>query len=441
LAVDPAVREEFIRAAIWHGDLKRAESLLAEHPGLRSCDIHVAAVLGDEAAVRGFIARDPDCSTERSAPFGGDPLNYLGLSKYLRLHPERTGDFVRTATALLDAGAPAQTGFWTTGEFPEFETALYGAAGVAHNEPLTRLLVERGADPNDPDTCYHAPETDDLGALKVLVETGRLTSENLAMMLVRKHDWHDYEGGKYLLEHGADPGFNRDRGWQPLHHAIQRDNSLEIIDLDLEHGADPLLQHKGITAVQLAARRGRGDVLEAMKKRGFAISLAGVDGLIAACALGDQDRVRAIASTEPELVAELLKDGATLLAHFTGTWNLDGVRLLLDLGVPVDARYQGDGYHGIAPGSTALHVAAWKAVPVPLMALLLERGADVNAKDAKGRTSLELAVKATVDSYWTYRRTIEPTRLLLDAGAALPDSLQAPGHPEMDELLRSYRKR
>ena len=26
-----------------------------------------------------------------------------------------------------------------------------------------------------------------------------------------KHDWHDYEGAKYLLEHGADPKGPRER--------------------------------------------------------------------------------------------------------------------------------------------------------------------------------------------------------------------------------------
>jgi len=28
----------------------------------------------------------------------------------------------------------------------------------------------------------------------MLVETGKLTPESLSVMLIRKHDWHDYEG-------------------------------------------------------------------------------------------------------------------------------------------------------------------------------------------------------------------------------------------------------
>ena len=143
------VRTAFIEAATWHGSLERAETILKAHPELASSDIHTAAVLGDDAAVRRFIAQDPKCATATSPPYGGDALNYLCLSKYLRLDPSRSDAFLRAATALLDAGADPNTGFWTTGQFPERETALYGAAGVAHHAALTRLLVERGADPRD----------------------------------------------------------------------------------------------------------------------------------------------------------------------------------------------------------------------------------------------------------------------------------------------------
>jgi len=218
------LRAEFIKAATWHGTLDEAEALLAQHPELRGGDIHTAAILGDDRAVQRLLAEDPNRATATSPPYGGDALNYLGLSKYLRLEPERTPGFLRAATALLDAGADPNTGFWTTGQFPERETALYGAAGVAHHAALTRLLLERGADPNDGEAVYHSPETGDNAAMKLLVETGKVTPENLSLMLIRKHDWHDYEGVKYLLERGVDPNWGGKRGWNPLHHAIARNN-------------------------------------------------------------------------------------------------------------------------------------------------------------------------------------------------------------------------
>jgi len=139
---------EFIKAAIWHGTLDAAEAILAAHPEIAN-NIHVAAILGDDAVVRRLLAEDPQYAFQKAPPYDGDALVYLCLSKYLRLDPARSDGFLRTATALLDAGADPNTGFWTEGEHREFETALYGAAGVAHHAELTRLLLERGADPND----------------------------------------------------------------------------------------------------------------------------------------------------------------------------------------------------------------------------------------------------------------------------------------------------
>ena len=151
----------FIEAAIWHGTLDAAEAILAAHPEIARTSIHVAAILGDDAAVRRFIAADPRNVTKKEAPYDGDALVYLCLSKYLRLDKTRSDAFLRAATALLDAGADPNSGFWSKDEYHDFETALYGAAGVAHHAELTRLLLERGADPNDNETFYHTPETYD----------------------------------------------------------------------------------------------------------------------------------------------------------------------------------------------------------------------------------------------------------------------------------------
>lgn len=432
----------FIEAATWHGTLELAEAILVAHPEVAGAGIHTAAITGDAAAVRRFIAQDPSSVTAKSPPYGGDALTYLCLSKYLRLHPERGDGFLRAAATLLDAGADPNTGFWTTGQHPERETALYGAAGVAHHAALTRLLIERGADPNDEEAVYHSPESHDLGAMQVLVETGNVTKENLALMLIRKHDWHDYDGVKYLLEHGADPNLVRSRGLVAIHHAIVRDNALSIIELLLDHGADPRANHPRYhkSAIAIAARRGRGDVLDAIERRGFPIALDGVDRLIAACARNDAPAARGIAEREPGLARALLAEGGRLLAEFAGTWNTDGVRILLDLGVPVTALYEGDGYFDLAKDSTALHVAAWK-LRADIVQLLIQRGAPVNAQDDRGRTPVMLAVKACVDSYWTERRTPEPARLLLEAGASLEGVAYPSGYAEVDALLRRHSPR
>jgi len=71
---------------------------------------------------------------------------------------------------------------------------------------------------------------------------------------------------------------------------------------------------------------------------------------------------------------------------------------------------------------------------------LIARGAPINALDGKARTALQLAVKATVDSYWKRRRTTESIEALLAAGATL-DGVEIPcGWDEADAVLRRYLK-
>ncbi|MEO5820840.1 MAG: ankyrin repeat domain-containing protein [Vicinamibacteraceae bacterium] len=435
-------RIAFIAASTWHGSLDRAETMLAAHPDLVSSDIHIAAILGDDAAVRAHLARDPSCVSARSEPYGADALTHLCLSKYLRLDPARTDAFLAAATALLDAGADPNGGFWTSGEDPEHETPLYGAAGVAHHATLTRLLLERGADPNDGEAVYHSPETDDNAALQALVETGRLTSDSLSMMLLRKHDWHDCDGAMYLLEHGADANAAWGSGGRrPLHHALARSNRLAMIELLLDHGADPTLttDDDDLSGIARAAREGRRDVLQLFAQRGVSLELPGVDGLIAACALDDTIAVQRLAQ-DPALAKGALAMGGDLLARFAGNGNAEGVRQLLDLGVDVASPFQeGDGYFAEPPGSLAIHVAAWRAQPA-IVKLLLYRDSPVDRPDPKGRTPLALAIKACVDSYWAHRRTPESVEALLRAGASPHGAgVQSPsGYAEVDDLLGRY---
>jgi ankyrin repeat protein len=432
----------FIEAAVWHGSLDVANALLAAHPEIASSDIHTAAVLGDDVGVGRFLALDPANSTARGGPFQWDALNHLCFSKYLRLDPGRSNSFVRAATALLDAGASANTGFWESNHQPEpeWESALYGAAGVAHHPELTRLLLLRGADPNDTETPYHAPETYDNAALSVLVQSGKLNQDSLATMLLRKADWHDAEGIELLLKAGADPNRMTRWGYTALHQAVRRDNHLRNIELLLDHGADPTLpnQKDGGSAIAIAACRGRGDVLDSFERRGIPIELGGVEELIAACARNDGARVSAVAGREPRLLSELLARSGTLLADFAGTGNTEGVRRLLGLGVQVSALYEeGDGYFDIAKNSTALHVAAWRAWHA-LVKLLIEHGASVDVLDGKGRTPLALAVRACVDSYWSDRRSPESVLELLNAGASVSGVAYPCGYDAVDELLRLH---
>jgi ankyrin repeat protein len=190
--------------------------------------------------------------------------------------------------------------------------------------------------------------------------------------------------------------------------------------------------------VSLAVRRGRRDVLELFARRGLSIEVQGVEQLIAACALDDAAALGRIRAQQPELVGALLAEGGTLLAEFAGVGNAAGVGHLLDLGVSVGQLYvQGDGYFGIARNSTALHVASWRARHSTVK-LLIERGADVNARDGQDRTPLMLAVKACVDSYWADWRKPDSVDALLRDGASAAGVGYPSGYAEVDELLKVH---
>jgi ankyrin repeat protein len=430
----------------WHGagTLEHADLVLARYPAAATASIYTAAILGDERSVRAFLAEDKSLATAAGGAYGWDALTYLCFSRYLRIDQSRSGGFVAAARALLEAGASANTGWTETIDEPPREvpeTAIYGAAGIAQNPDLTRLLLEYGADPNDEETPYHVPETYDNTVLAILLDSGRFNARSLATVLARKCDWHDEKGLALALDKGADPNFRTAWKVTPFQHAIRRDNGLVMIEMLLDHGADPHLEnnHDGRNAFQMAAYHGRGDILDFLERRGFEVEFDGpgkeLDALVAACARAQLDRARSLIAGNSRLLEELLSTGGTLLARFSGADNVQGVRTLLDLGVPPAALWpEGDGYWAMAKNSTALHVAAWRAHH-DVVRELIARGTPVNAVDARGRTALVLAVAASVDSYWKYRRKPDSVAALLAAGATT-DGIEAPtGYDAIDALL------
>src|SRR5581483_1769159 len=371
------------------------EIIRSRYPEVSSASVYSAAVLGDAPTVRVFLARDPALATAKGGPHGWDALNYLCFSRYLRIDKARSESLVETARALLEAGANANTG-WTeyidTPPRPVHEAAIYGAAGIAQHAGLTRLMLEYGADPNDEETPYHVAETYDNTVLQILLDSKRFNEASLATVAARKCDWHDDKGLNLVLDRGANPNYRTIWKFTPFQQSIRRDNGLVMIEALLDRGADPRLSNllDGRNAFQMAAWYGRGDILATLERRGFEIRLEGLDMLVAACARADLEEARSQASRSPELLTQLLEMGGTLLAHFAGANNNAGVRCLLALGLSAGASWpQGDGYWELAPGSTGLHVAGWRANH-EVVKTLIAAGVAVNTGDARGRTALQL---------------------------------------------------
>jgi ankyrin repeat protein len=450
----------FLRAASvprgdWHsgGTLDAAEAVRKAHPGVEAGSIWAAAVYGDAAAVKAFLTRDKGLALARGGVYAWDALTYLCFSRYLKASRKDearakslSGGFVEAARALLEAGASADTGWFDgIGEAtPAWESVLYGAAGVAHHEELTRLLLEFGADPNDEETAYHAAENYEQGPVRALLESGRLSEDGKATLLVRKADWHDLEGAKLALEFGGDP--HRGTQWRntAFTWSVMRDNGIALVETMLGSVRGPLLelpehvQASIAGAAEQAVRRGRLDVLRLLEERGLMPVLTGMDALLEACVRGDLERARMIAAENPVARAMVLAHGGALLSQYAGTGCVEGMRVLIELGVDAAARnLEGDAYFEIAKGGTALHSAAWR-LQHDAVRLLLERGVPVDVRDERERTALMFAVRACVDSYWKSRRSPESIAMLLEAGAAKDGVTLPTGYAEADALLRRY---
>lgn len=118
--------------AVYRGDQKKAEELLAQNPEL---DIFEAAAVGDTDRVRELLDADPEAANA----WAEDGFQPLGLAVFFG-HPE-------TARVLLDAGAEVNSA--SRNDFKVMP--LHSACAVKDAQrryELAKLLLERGADPN-----------------------------------------------------------------------------------------------------------------------------------------------------------------------------------------------------------------------------------------------------------------------------------------------------
>jgi ankyrin repeat protein len=374
----------------------RAEAMLSAGPEIER-DPWAALVLG-----RGWDG-DPN---EPGGPRGWAPLLYVTHSCFAAVEPARE---------LLDRGADPNAFF--TNEYGRM-SALYGAAGRVHHPGLTRLLLERGANPDDGESLYHATEAASPDCVRVLLDHGASVEGTNA--LAHALDEDRVEHVRLLLEAGADPA---DGAY--VAHAVRRGRGADVLRLLVEHGADvdrpggetwrghvPLR-----TPYQHAVLRARDEVAEALAGLGAATDVDPADRAVGSVARGE--RPASPLPAEPDVDTQEVLILTALFEH---------PGLVIDLVGP-DFR----GVVGGSPVGSLLHHAAWVG-NAGLVRKLLEAGADPSADCGSGQP---LAWAAHGSQNWELagRDYVAVAERLADAGNPIEAGLMQDADGPLYEWL------
>jgi ankyrin repeat protein len=344
----------------------------------RNATFVTALVAGDRDVVADELRHDPNVVQRELGERGWLPLVHVCRSELLG--GERTDDLVACAALLLDAGADPDSSC----RHPEYGqlSALYGAAGLAHEPHMTALLLERGANPDDGESVYHSCETRDHTCLRLLLDAGaRVAGTNAVRHML---DYDDLDGLRLLLERGT---LQEGHGWPELKGTIRwalgRERSREHIELLVAHGAP--VEPGDAT---LAVRRGRPELLDLLGRP----DPTPTDELLGALRRADRSAVDAVLAENPGLLDTLGRGDHDVLVHAAGIGQRDAVELMLDLDFPIEVLSE-------EFNETPLHAAAWYGY-AGVAELLLARGADPNADAGKpfGGRPLDWAIRGSTDA-------------------------------------------
>jgi ankyrin repeat protein len=376
--------------------------MLHENPALAQSGFPAAVVLGDAARVKAELRRDPDCAV-RVDPGSGWSALHLACASRFHLDPARAPGLTEVARLLLDAGAEIDGASLGRRCWRPLECAVTSANSSANNEPIIRLLLDRGA-PVRPETVvgslYAAGGT---WCLELLTRAAAGNPELFTAALVEAAAGADLDAVSILLAAGADPDAPGPDGRTARQRALT-----------------------GAVAATVEMLGGGGE--------------SPVGRLLEAIVTGDGDAARRLAAADHLLVDGLDSPERAALVHAAEHGNVASVALMLELGFPIDTRRDGID----DDGATALHAASW-AGSAATVALLLDHGADLSARDTRWNGhALGWALVGSGEAPDTAPAPdwVRTVTLLLEAGAprdGIPFDPDEPKQPSAAvlELLRS----
>lgn len=366
-----------------------------------SYPLHAAALRDDVAGIASWVgngiavnARDDEGRTPLmvAAAFGNvaaaEALIALGADMLARDgHGEAAIHFAARAgmATLVDLLISKGVGL-DFGTSPRAATALHLAATFGH-ERVVRLLITRGANPN-------ATDIEGIRPLQYASRRNRAALVNVFLELGAKpqtlHDAvnaDDVVAAWNLIRLGADVDAT-DLAGPPLNLAAAK-GSLAMVRILVDAGAD--LEASGDPAqsrpLHIAALHDHAEIARFLISRGAAPDSRddwGRTPLMIAATFGTADVARALldGGADPTVTDQVYRDTAIHYAAIAGQSEI--VALLLADGIPID-------YPSGHDGESPLHYAA-KFANLPLVAFLVEHGADLHRVDDRGATPLKYAL-------------------------------------------------
>ncbi|MEM8703388.1 MAG: ankyrin repeat domain-containing protein [Pseudomonadota bacterium] len=423
-------KAERLKVALYFGQHWVTERLLKDDPDLKDDSLGLQVALYDLNSVRRAIAAEQGSATQKIGI--RTPILHLAYSQEIHRRPDKSGDMLAIADLLREAGADVDDGYAPEPEGDYKLSALYGAMCHADNFELGKWLLEHGANPNDDESLYHSTELGHTRALALLLKHGAKPDGTNA--LPRALDFDSVEMVRMLLEAGADPNLTvpDHPSGQPmntipsLHQAARRGGSVEVVELLLKFGADPNALWDGHTAHAMARIYGNEAVADDLAGKGFAAALDSNEAILSACASGADVPGLLDATSLSEEDRGLL----TRLAFIPG--KLDHMKRLVSAGLDPDVPDS----MGLPP----LHVAGWNGL-VEEMAFFLTLQPDLTRKNDYGGDALDTVIHG---SEFAPKRPeadhLSCARLLLEAGSVLyPDFISGCGNEDMVQFLEDWR--
>ena len=409
---------------------RRARILLGDDPRLARADIRAAAVVGDVRLVGQLLAADPSAANAVDRERGWPPLLYVCYSRWHRIDPGRAAGMVEVARLLLDAGVSPDT---NNAARPHhgYRSGLHGSV-TANNPGVTRLLLERSANPNDGESLYQAAGHRDHECLRLLLNHGATVAGSWAVDVVVGAN--DAAGVRLLLDAAKrqtpEPASELASGLLARACAA---GAAPVVEELLAGGAKPSrLDQDGLSPLRRAVRAGQQEVVAVLLSRGVIDDATQIDRFLGASARGDRLRAELLLSERPDLRDRLCaRDRAAIVEVAGGGGAADAVRLMIELGFSPNARNDS--------GETPLHAAA-AAGDAETVRLLLEHGAELDARDANfDGTPLGYATVTSGEHPNTNGDWVASVELLLNAGADRT-GIWVPSKPpseDVAEVLRS----